>query len=107
VPRESDDLGVDCSATAAPSTDLTVSSTNNDVGTEEVILGSTGSASIGSIFINLQVADLLGNTRGYQVMGWISPHKNTSVMTRTFGPYDITYRGPMTVAEIVIHPTGW
>ena len=100
---QSDSFGLTCEATTSLGTDLSLTSTGSGGGIDEVGISSTGDAAEGRQYIEAVVRDILGS-QGSKVAAWIEANKDQTVVEKTFGPYDITYRGPLDMADLSIQP---
>jgi hypothetical protein len=100
---QTDTFGITCSATTSLGTDLELSSTGTGDGVQEVGITSTGEATEGHSFLVAMARALLGS-RASSVVAWVGANEASSVVDKTFGPYYITYRGPLDMADLSIQP---
>jgi hypothetical protein len=102
---QNDAIGITCSATTSLGTDLELSSTGTGDGVQEVGITSTGEATEGHSFLVAMARALLGS-RASTVLAWVGANEASSVVDKTFGPYYITYRGPLDMVDLSIQPAG-
>lgn len=100
---QNDAFGITCSATTSLGTDLGLSSTGFGDGVAEVGITSTGEATEGHSFLVAMARALLGS-RASTVLAWVGANEASSVVDKTFGPYYVTYRGPLDMADLSIQP---
>ena len=102
---QNDTFGIMCSATTSLGTDLELSSTGFGDGVAEVAITSNGNAAEGHTFLVAMARALLGS-RASSVVAWVGANEASSVVDKTFGPYDVTYRGPLDMVDLSIQPAG-